>query len=76
MKQDLTIKELSKKATALEGRLRVLIHSELEAFKKDTGISPNAIYVSIVDTTTMGRKKEFVLGDVRVEYITRLSDLD
>lgn len=51
----------------LERRLAQLICDEVRAFKKDTGITPDAIAVDIIDTTTLASpRRESIIAAVRV----------
>lgn len=46
-----------------------IIKSAIGEFIKQTGVRPTGVDISIIDVSTaMGETREYICGDVRVEY--------
>jgi hypothetical protein len=63
----MNIQELKEAKRKLETDLREAINDLYTAFKEDTGVSPNAIYVSTYAVDQIGGQSEWIIGDVQVD---------
>lgn len=67
---DITVRDLLRKKLHLELHLLKEVKTGLDAFKKDTGVSIDAVHIFInkIDTTPMGSGKErYIYGMIDVE---------
>lgn len=64
--KDIGIKELAKKRKDLERQIKIDLSLRLEAFKKETGVSPSGIQVYMTEKTIIGHEAENILAHVSV----------
>lgn len=58
------IEEIRLKKRQLEKNMTNVLSALTNKFEKETGITPNAIYVSLVDTNEMGSGRSWVVRKV------------
>jgi hypothetical protein len=61
----MTIEEVYKRKQKMELEMISALTKSIEAFKADTGVSPQSIYVYLEEVTTLGNKmKQYIIGSV------------
>ena len=64
----MNIHEFKKKKNDLESQISTVVSRMIEDFRKDTGFSPNSIYIQMLDVTTFNDKeKQYVIGNCHLD---------
>jgi hypothetical protein len=66
----MTIEEVYKRKQKMELEMLSALTKSIEAFKADTGVSPQSIDVCLVEVTTLGNAlKQYIIGNVDARII-------